>query len=496
MADAIAESQEAFGVKLSNADGGAVIVDGAGEAAIVERVTYPSSDVPKELQDAKNTVHHGFTTSTVQVTAPGTVLDVNVRLDITHPWVSDLTATLIAPDGTRGLLFHSPYGAYTDGNFTDTVLDDDAFTPIDNSSGATAPFTGTFQPDGSLADFNGLDASGTWTLEIEDDGPRDTGTLNSWAIEMVSYEPEPNVSPIAQDDSDTTNEDTDVIISVLVNDSDDDGDPIDISSVSDPANGAAVDNGEGTITYTPDQDFNGQDTFTYTIDDGKGGTDTATVTVTVNPIADPPGAVDDTAATDEGTAKIIDVLANDSDPDGDTLSVTDVSTPANGTAVINPDDTITYTPDAGFTGTVTFDYTISDGNGGTDTGTVEVTVSPVSSDTPLYVYDIRFVQHDRKADWWQAVFEIRADVDGDGVDGDDTPGAGVAITVNFAGETFSGTTDSNGVFTTSWVRKLQSGTDYYANVVDMVLTDYVWDRLLDQKDDSDGDGDPDGWLNF
>jgi hypothetical protein len=116
---------------------------------------------------------------------------------------------------------------------------------------------------------------------------------------------------------------------------------------------------------------------------------------------------------------------------------------------------------------------------------------------PLYVYDIRFVQHDRKADWWQAVFEIRADVDGDGVDADDTPGAGVAITVDFAGETFSGTTDSNGVFTTSWVRKLSSGTNYCANAVDLVLAGYSWNPLaMDLEDDTDGDGKPDELLLF
>ena len=77
--------------------------------------------------------------------------------------------------------------------------------------------------------------------------------------------------------------------------------------------------------------------------------------------------------TAEDTPTTITVLGNDSDVDGDTLSVTSASDPANGTVVINPDGTIGYTPDADFTGTDTFTYTISDGNGGTDTATVTVT---------------------------------------------------------------------------------------------------------------------------
>ena len=86
----------------------------------------------------------------------------------------------------------------------------------------------------------------------------------------------------------------------------------------------------------------------------------------------PPVAVDDTATTVNGFPVIIDVLANDSDPDGDPLTVTGVTDPPNGTAVNNGDGTVTYTPDCGFFGIDTFDYTISDGQGGTDTGTVTV----------------------------------------------------------------------------------------------------------------------------
>jgi len=97
----------------------------------------------------------------------------------------------------------------------------------------------------------------------------------------------------------------------------------------------------------------------------------------VQVISDPPVANDDTATTDEDTAVTINVLGNDTDPDGDPLSVASVTQGTNGSVAINADDTVTYTPDADFNGTDTFTYTASDGLGGTDTATVTVTVNPV-----------------------------------------------------------------------------------------------------------------------
>jgi uncharacterized repeat protein (TIGR01451 family) len=97
-------------------------------------------------------------------------------------------------------------------------------------------------------------------------------------------------------------------------------------------------------------------------------------TITVTGVNDPPAAVDDTATTSENTAVTIDVLNNDSDADGDTLTVDSVTQGTHG-SVINNDDDVTYTPDAGFSGTDSFTYTVSDGNGGTDTAAVTVTVT-------------------------------------------------------------------------------------------------------------------------
>jgi gliding motility-associated-like protein len=136
-------------------------------------------------------------------------------------------------------------------------------------------------------------------------------------------------------------------------------------------------NEDGTITYTPAPDFNGEDSFTYTVSDGNGGTATATVTITVNPINDAPIANDDVATVDEDNSVTVSVLDNDSDVDGDGLTVVSTTDPSNGSVVINEDGTITYTPDPDFNGEDSFTYTVSDGNGGTATATVTITVNPV-----------------------------------------------------------------------------------------------------------------------
>ena len=151
--------------------------------------------------------------------------------------------------------------------------------------------------------------------------------------------------------------------------------------LTDPNNGVL----SGTapdVTYTPDTNFNGADSFTFEVCDAEPLCDTATVSITVNPVNDDPDAIDDTAITNENVALGIAVLDNDTDIDGDTLSVTAVSDPANGVATINPDNTVTYTSDAIFFGEDSFTYDISDGNGGTDTATVTVTVISVN-DAPV-----------------------------------------------------------------------------------------------------------------
>jgi len=320
------------------------------------------------------------------------------------------------------------------------------------------------------------------------------GTLNHIYAATI---PEPgNLPPTANPDSASTLEDVAVtidIVTLLANDTDPDLDPISITGFGSPSNGSLVDNGNGSVTYTPDADFNGSDSFTYTINDGRGGTDTATVNVTVTSVPDDPVAVNDTATTEEDTAFDVMVLDNDYDADDDTLSVVSVTQPSNG-VVVNNGSSVTYTPNAGYIGNDLFTYTVSDGNGGTDTGNVSINVSAANSDVALYVYDIRFESKRGNKDW-RAVFEIRSDSNADGQGGAaDAVASGVTITVEFAGQTYTGTTDADGVFRTSWIKDLSSGS-HYAEAVDLVLANCFWNPLtLDLEDDLDGDGLPDDVL--
>lgn len=195
-----------------------------------------------------------------------------------------------------------------------------------------------------------------------------------------------NLPPIAADDSATTVVDEAVTIDVLANDADPDGEPLTVDTVSTAANGTTAVTAGGSVLYTPNADFNGVDNFTYTASDGTFTSNVATVTVSVNVVNNAPVAFDDTATTDEDVSVNVDVLANDADADGDALTVTNLSTPANGTAVLEADGTVTYTPAANVNGADSFTYTASDGVLDSITATVSITVNAVD-DPPVAVDD-------------------------------------------------------------------------------------------------------------
>ncbi|MES2531475.1 MAG: tandem-95 repeat protein, partial [Pseudomonadota bacterium] len=219
-------------------------------------------------------------------------------------------------------------------------------------------------------------------------------------------------------------EDTPLTISasaLLANDTDVDGDPLTIISVQDATNGTVSLVG-GNIVFTPNADYNGPASFTYTVSDGQGGVSTATVTVNVGAVNDTPVAGDDIASTPINTPLAnIAVLANDSDVDGDTLTVTTatLNDPAQGTVTINADGTLNFTPATNVSGPVVITYTVSDGHGGTDTATLTVNVGtntpPESTDitlsgtedTPLTLNVADFGFSD--ADAGQALANVRVD---------------------------------------------------------------------------------------
>ncbi len=203
----------------------------------------------------------------------------------------------------------------------------------------------------------------------------DVGTISVTIIPV-------NDVPVANDDTElSTNEDVQLTITatdILANDVDSDNDPLSIISFTQPANGTLADNSNGTYTYVPNDNYHGSDSFKYTITDSNGGFSTATVSITINAVNDNPVAIDDTGFTTiEGSPITIaasELLSNDTDIDGDALSIISVSSPDNGTIKDNLNGTYTYTSPQGFIGLAHFTYTVSDGNGGTSIANVTVNV--------------------------------------------------------------------------------------------------------------------------
>jgi hypothetical protein len=199
--------------------------------------------------------------------------------------------------------------------------------------------------------------------------------------------PPGNNPPVANDDTITVSQDQIITIDVLNNDTDEDGDPLIVTNVTEVSNpfkeAVQVSNGGANVTYRSGNQT-GTFVFEYTISDGKGGTDTGTVTITVNAagVNNPPVAANDSATTDQDTAVTINVISNDSDPDGDTITVSSVGAASNGNVVNNGNGTVTYTPNVGFSGSDSFTYIIDDGNGGTAAATVTVTVNAVVANNP------------------------------------------------------------------------------------------------------------------
>ena len=277
----------------------------------------------------------------------------------------------------------------------DDILLNDTDPDGDTLTVTTTPVTGvsngmlTLNADGTFtytpnAGFIGVD---TFIYEITDSsGERDQATV---AINVVN-----NLSPVANDDAYTIDEDVALTTildtnDLLLNDTDGNGDDLTVNTtpITDVANGMLVLNDDGTFIYTPDADFNGTDSFEYEISDGNGGTSQATVTITINPVEDSPIAEDDEYSVDQDSTLVVmvgdsDLLANDSDPDDDVLTVntSPAAMPSNGTLTLGTDGSFTYVPDAGFTGTDTFDYQIEDGNGGIDIATVTINVEVPNAD--------------------------------------------------------------------------------------------------------------------
>ncbi len=202
-----------------------------------------------------------------------------------------------------------------------------------------------------------------------------------------------NAAPDAVDDNASVAEDSGAnIVNVLTNDSDANGDPLTITAVTQGAHGS-VTFGPTSVSYTPNANYFGPDSFTYTISDNHSATDTATVSVNVTNVQDAPDAVNDLAnASEDSGPNVVNVLTNDTDADGDTLTVTSTTNGAHGTVTFNA-TSVSYTPAANYFGNDSFTYSIGDGHGGSDSATVYVTVSNVN-DAPTASNDAYAMSQD------------------------------------------------------------------------------------------------------
>ncbi|MFW0977192.1 tandem-95 repeat protein, partial [Vibrio parahaemolyticus] len=255
------------------------------------------------------------------------------------------------------------------------IIDKGNGTLVDNGDG-----TWTFTPQ--IDD----DTEVSFTFDIIDD--EDLVVSGSANLDILPI----NDAPNAENDVITTEEDTAVTIDVLVNDSDVEGDVLSIQSASVPSEQGSVDIVDGKLVFTPAENFNGEATITYIVTDGD-LTDEAKVTVTVTPVNDSPVAVDDTTSIQEDTAVTIDVLTNDTDVDGDKLSIESASVPKEQGTVEVVDGKLVFTPVENFNGDAEITYIVTDGQL-TDEAKVTVTVNPVNDAPTIKVDAVESITED------------------------------------------------------------------------------------------------------
>ncbi|MBE4468974.1 tandem-95 repeat protein, partial [Vibrio parahaemolyticus] len=278
-------------------------------------------------------------------------------------------------------------------DFTTYTIDlNTAFSDVDNVDGEL-----TFSVSGNsnvlVSIENGIatisptaDWNGSETL---------TFTATDPSGESVSQTVDFTVAPVVDIEADSADvvEDTPTIINVLGNDTFEGKDKVvSLDAENGPKNGTVIVNNDGTVTYTPDDNYVGKDTFTYVVTSG-GVSESTTVEVNVTPVNDAPVAKDDIATTQEDTAVTIDVLPNDTDADGDKLSIESASVPKEQGTVEVVDGKLVFTPAENFNGDAEITYTVTDG-ALTDQAKVTVTVNPVNDAPTIKVDAVESITED------------------------------------------------------------------------------------------------------
>ncbi|HHF3259477.1 TPA: tandem-95 repeat protein, partial [Vibrio diabolicus] len=304
--------------------------------------------------------------------------------------LNDFFATNIetSGDGSNKPLTNSPVtlSAIEEDSDPITITTEELLSNVDIDDADTLIVTNVTIESGNGTLIDNNDGSWTYIPEADDDTEvsfsydiidDDGGVINGTA--NLDIKPV-NDAPIATNDAIQTDEDSQVVIDVLANDSDIEGDDLSITSASVSEKQGIVEIVDGKLVFTPAENFNGNATISYTISDGE-LEDEAQVSVTVNLVNDAPIALNDATITEEDTSVTIDVLPNDTDIDGDTLSIESASVPSDQGQVEIIDGKLVFTPTENFNGDAEITYTVTDGSL-TDQATVTVTVNAVN-DTPV-----------------------------------------------------------------------------------------------------------------
>ncbi|HZF36175.1 MAG TPA: cadherin-like domain-containing protein [Candidatus Angelobacter sp.] len=348
---------------VGNAVHGTVSIDSAGNVVFTPAANYNG---PASFSYTVSDGHGGTATATVNVNVTA-VNDAPVAGNDSATATEDTAlvitpATLLANDSD---VDGNPLSISSVGNATHGTV------ALNNGNVVFTP----------AANYNGP-ASFTYTVS-DGQGGSTTATVN---VNVTAV----NDAPVAGNDSVTTTEDTPLVLAsgaLLANDTDVDGNPLSITAVGNATHGTvALSN--GNITFTPAANYNGPASFTYTVSDGQGGTATATVNVNVGAANDAPVANNDSVTATEDTPLVLSpaaLLGNDTDPDGNTLSIASVGNATHGTVALS-NGNVVFTPTANYNGAASFTYTISDGQGGTATATVNVNVAAVN-DAPVAAND-------------------------------------------------------------------------------------------------------------
>ncbi|WP_274064277.1 tandem-95 repeat protein, partial [Vibrio parahaemolyticus] len=358
-------------------------------------------------------------------------------------------------------------------DFTPYTIDlNTAFSDVDNVDGEL-----TFSVSGNsniqVAIVNGIatitptaDWNGSETL---------TFTATDPSGESISQTVNFTVAPVADivADKATVVEDTSTVIKVLGNDTfEGDGKVVSLDTNNGPANGTVSVNPDGSVTYTPNDNYHGTDSFTYIVTSG-GVSESTTVSVDVTPVNDAPVATNDTAITDEDTPVTIDVLPNDTDVDGDKLSIQSASVPEAQGKVEIVDGKLVFTPAENFNGHAEIIYTVTDGEL-TDEAKVTVTVNPVNDAPTIKVDAVESITEDAvNTDTVVATLTVRDT---------DTPEDQLTVSLE---------NNSNGYFVLvgNEVKLIQAGVDAVnndeLNLKDLTISASVSDGVNPTASDSD-----------